>query len=279
MRVLVFSSLLFILNILIVHTNANLISGENTRTSINWTASCINFPCQTTKDLFTSSKRYIPTNNIATRVQVHNGCIYTAYPRYLEGVPMTLGVSCKLGGCGANFDPFPCWKYQEESNCDALQSVVDFTIDHQGILWALDTGITNSMTNNPLRRCAPKIVLINVETKKVIRFIKLDTLITSNSRLQSLIVDYDGDQCLVYISDAATRSIIVYNVKAKRGYRLVLPQNVSKGSNKRDVLYTALVKNSERSKLYFTYLSARKIYSIDSAHLRSGNRRGKIVGE
>lgn len=255
------------------------ISAESSRPSaVNWTAACINFPCKTTRDLFISSNRFKPINNIATRLQVHKGCIYVAYPRYLEGVPMTLGVSCQFSGCGATFDPFPCWTYQEEGNCDALQSVADFKIDHLGLMWVLDTGITNTMSN-PTRQCGPKIVVINVKTKKVVRVIKLDALVTASSRLQYLLVDYTADgRCLAYVSDAATRAIIVYDVQAKRGYRLVLPQAVIKGGNKRDVLYIALLQcNGGKSRLYFSYLSGKKVYQIDAENLRSGNPKGKIL--
>lgn len=247
--------------------------------SINWTAACINFPCKTTKDLFKSSKKFIQTHNIGTRLQIYDGCIYVAYPRYKTGVPMTLGVSCKFEGCGATFDPYPCWSYHEEGNCDALQSVSDFKIDQNGLLWVLDTGIIYSM-DNPTRTCGPKIVVFNARTKKVVRVIKLDQLTVPQSRLQYLLVDYsESGRCFVYISDAATRSVIVYDVQARRGYRLVLPGSVLKGFGKKDVLYLALTTCSEKNRLYFTYLSSRKVYYIDVENLRQGNSRGKIIGE
>lgn len=260
---------------------SKLISSESTKVStINFTAACIKFPCKTTKDLFKSSGRYIVTNNIATRVQLYKDCFYVAYPRYLKGVPMTLGVSCRMTGCGAIFDPFPCWTYQEEGNCDALQSVSDIKIDKHGLLWALDPGITNTMSGEPTRRCNPKIVVINVNTKKVLRIIKLEKLTVSNSRLQYLSVDYTSDgRCFVYVSDAATRAIIVYDVQARRGYRLVLPKAVVQGCSKKDVLYMSLICCGGKTRLYFTYLSAKKIYAIDADHLHRGNTKGRIVGK
>lgn len=261
-------------------SHGKLIQAENTKvSSINFTAACIKFPCKTTKDLFKSSGRYIITNNIATRLQIYKDCVYVVYPRYLPGVPMTLGVTCKTSACGAVFDPFPCWTYQEEGNCDALQSVSDIHIDKNGLLWGLDPGITNTMTE-PTRRCKPKIFVININTKKVVRIIKLEKLTVSNSRLQYIKVDYTKDgRCFVYVSDAATRSIIVYDVQAKRGYRLVLPKAVIQGCTKRDVLYLALLCCNGKTKLYFTYLSGKKVYSIDAEHLHRGNTKGRIVGK
>lgn len=283
MRTFILGSLLLCFVIHIDITSAHhgkLIHSETTKVStINFTAACINFPCKTTKDLFKSSGRYIITNNIATRFQMHRDCVYAVYPRYMPGVPMTLGVTCKTSSCGAIFDPFPCWTYQEEGNCDALQSVSDIDIDKHGFMWVLDTGIVNTMTE-PTRRCKPKIFVINIATKKVMRIIQLDKLTVSNSRLQYIRVDYTRDgRCFVYISDAATRSIIVYDVQAKRGYRLVLPKAVIQGCSKRDVLYLSLICCSGKTKLYFTYLSAKKVYSIDAEHLHRGNTKGRIVGK
>lgn len=261
-------------------SHGKLIHAENTKpSSINFTAACIKFPCKTTKDLFKSSGRYIITNNIATRLQIYKDCVYVVYPRYKQGVPMTFGVTCKTSSCGAVFDPFPCWTYQEEGNCDALQSVSDVYIDKNGMAWALDTGITNTMTE-PTRRCKPKIFVMNLTTKKVVRIIKLEKLTVSNSRLQYIKVDYTKDgRCFVYVSDAATRSIIVYDVQAKRGYRLVLPKAVIQGCTKRDVLYLALLCCNGKTKLYFTYLSGKKVYSIEAEHLHRGNTKGRIVGK
>lgn len=274
-------SLSFVYNIIItIVSHGKLIQAENIKdSSINFTAACIKFPCKTTKDLFKSSGRYIITNNIATRFQIYKDCVYVAYPRYLNGVPMTLGTTCKTSSCGAVFDPFPCWTYQEEGNCDALQSVSDIYIDKNGLLWALDPGITNTM-NEATRRCKSKIFVINIKTKKVVRIIKLDKLTVTNSRLQYIKVDYTKDgRCFVYVSDAATRSIIIYDVQAKRGYRLVLPKAVVQGCTKRDVLYLALLSCNGKTKLYFTYLSATKVYSIDAEHLHKGNTKGRIVGK
>lgn len=260
-------------------TNGKLMHVDNAKTSsINFTAACIKFPCKTTKDLFKSSGRYIITNNIATRLQIYKNCAYVVYTRYKPGVPMTLGVTCKASSCGAVFDPFPCWTYQEEGNCDALQSVSDIIVDKNGLLWALDTGITNTMTD-PTRRCKPKVIVVDINKKKVVQTIKLEKLTVSSSRLQYIKVDYTKDgRCFVYVSDAATRSIIVYDVQAKRGYRLVLPKAVIHGCTKRDVLYLALLCCNGKTKLYFTYLSAKKVYSIDVEHLHRGNTKGRIVG-
>ena len=82
-------------------------------------------------------------------------------------MPATLAkVSLKPKGCQATLNPFPNWNLQEEGDCTALQNIVDVFLDPEDILWVLDTGIVNSL-DEPIRRCPPKVVAINVRTGKV----------------------------------------------------------------------------------------------------------------
>jgi hypothetical protein len=54
----------------------------------------------------------------------------------------------------------------------------------------LDNGICNTLTAT-VRRCKPKIVVINVLTGEVVKNIVIDKLTTPESRLQYLAVDRD----------------------------------------------------------------------------------------
>lgn len=96
----------------------------------------------------------------------------------------------RRGQCMTSIAPFPCWSLQEEGNCQALQSVVDIFLDGNDILWALDTGLVNTL-EQPVRRCGPKIVAINVRSGRVVQNIDLSGLVMPNSRLQHLVVEYD----------------------------------------------------------------------------------------
>ncbi|XP_066592040.1 major royal jelly protein 1 [Prorops nasuta] len=239
----------------------------------------LDWPCQSTKNIYESSGRYIPRNVIATRAQIYRDEAILAMPRYKPGVPFTLGVmSLKSKSCTPLINPFPCWPIQEEGNCAALQSAVDIVLDIQDILWVLDVGIVNTL-EQPVRRCPPKVVGINVKTGKVVKVISLSSLTDSSSRLQYLAVDYaDDGQVYVYVSDAAAGAIIVYNVTTDRGYRVVLPPAVTSGLDRNDVLYIVLVKKSCGSTvLYFTYLGSGRLFSIRAINLRTGNASGSIA--
>lgn len=247
---------------------------------LQWMGASFEWPCPSTKALYKSSGKYISKNIIATRGQIYQDQVFLALPRLKAGSPATLvRTPLKHGGCQTTLTPFPCWSMQEEGNCQALQSVVDTVLDNNDVLWVLDVGVINSL-DNPVRKCPPKIVAFSVTTGNVLKTILLDGLTTNKSRLQYLVVDYAADnRCYAYISDATSGSIIVYDVEAGRGYRVVLPKAIAKGSCKRDVLYLALVRKSCGSTvLYFTYLGSKRMFSIKTEYLRKGYAQGRVTG-
>lgn len=90
----------------------------------------LQWPCESTKNIYVQSGRYVPRNVIVTRVQIQKDIAYVALPRYKQGVPITLGkVHLRKGQCITPIAPFPCWSIQEEGNCQALQNVVDILVD------------------------------------------------------------------------------------------------------------------------------------------------------
>ena len=152
----------------------------------------LEWPCHSTKNIYQTTGRYMPRNIIGTRAQIYRDEAFVAMPRYKPGVPFTLGqISLKKGSCHTAIAPYPCWSLQEEGNCQALQSVVDIFLDNQDILWALDTGIVNSL-QQPVKRCAAKVVAIDVKTDRVVKVIDLSNLVVAASRLQYIVVDYDA---------------------------------------------------------------------------------------
>lgn len=212
------------------------------------------------------------------------GDIFVAFPRYKPGTPATLAkASCGSGLPGeVRFQPFPCWQMQEEGNCNSLQSVVDLFLDQNDILWVLDTGIINTLTE-PERRCPPKVVAFNAKTGRLLKTITLTNLVNASSRLQYLAVDYSAcGRCFIYVTDAANRALLVYDVQACRGYRLLLPKAVTMGDgeSKKDVLYLALIRRScGTSILYFTYMGSSHMFAIRTEYLQTGDTTGRITGK
>lgn len=256
---------------------ALIVSAQNTCEVIEWTGGQFDWPNDATKSLYKSSGRYIPKNVIATRAQIHKDDVFVCLPRYKPGVPVTLAkVGIRQRGCEAVLTPFPCWSSQEEGDPNAFQSVVDIYMDENNLLWVLDTGVVNSM-EQPIRKSPPKVIALNVHNGKKVKTLDLCGLVAKASRLQYLVVEYAPDgRPFVYISDAATRSILVYDVAGNKGYRVVLPKAVC--NNRRDVLYIALLhKNGcNNNYLVLTYLSGTRVFQIRTDYLRTGHAAGKI---
>lgn len=151
----------------------------------------LDWPCSSTKSIYTESGRYIPKNVLSTRAQIYRDEAFVTLPRLKSGVPFTLGkVSLRRGQCFLSVAPYPCWDLQQEGNCQAIQSAVDLFLDPYDILWVLDVGIVNTL-EQAVRRCPPKVVGINVRTGKVVQSIDLSTLVVKKSKLQHLVVEYN----------------------------------------------------------------------------------------
>lgn len=256
---------------------ALVVTAQNTCDLVEWTGGHFDWPNDATKSLYKSSGRYIPKNVIATRAQIFREDVFVCLPRYKPGVPVTLAkVGIKQRGCEAVLTPYPCWASQEEGDPNSFQSVVDIYLDENSILWVLDTGVVNSL-EQPVRKCPPKVIAINVLTGKKVKTLDLCGLVAQASRLQYLVVEYAPDgRPFVYISDAATRSILVFDVAGNKGYRVVLPRVVA--SCKRDVLYIALIHKDgcHNNYLVLSYLSGGRIFQIRTDYLRSGCAAGKL---
>ncbi|XP_065163206.1 major royal jelly protein 1 [Atheta coriaria] len=251
---------------------------KDTMRPIEWTGGNYEWPCGATKKIYVSSGKYLPKNVIATRGQIYHDDLIVALPRFKPGVPATLAkVSLKQKGCEATLTPFPCWSSQDETSPDGFINIVDLFLDNQDILWCLDIGVTNTL-ESPIRRAPPKVIAISMKTGKLLKTLNLSGLVAQASRLQYVVVEYSQDgRPFCYISDAATRSILVFDIAGNKGYRVVLPKAVVAGANRRDVLYIALIRKQCRNHyLVFTYLSSGRMFQIRTDYLRSGSAAGRV---
>lgn len=110
---------------------------------------------------------------------------------------------------------------------------------------------------------------------QVVHRIDLSGLVCAASRLNCVAADYgdDGRRPFVYVTDAATRAVIAWDVTAGRGHRAVLPEAVARGRTAgRDVLCMALARwpGGRGAVLYLTYLTGGRMYSVDARDVRRG---------
>lgn len=87
-------------------------------------------------------------------------------PRFRPGVPFTLGKFDIFQRCFPCLSPFPGW-----GSCPQdLQNAVDLYVDSHDLLWVLDSGVVNTLSN-PEWRSAPRVVAYDPLTTKVIKVI------------------------------------------------------------------------------------------------------------
>ncbi|KAK4874680.1 hypothetical protein RN001_014040 [Aquatica leii] len=241
-------------------------------------ASSVSFPCDSTRNIYLSTGRYIQKNLLVTRFQMLGGTMICAIPRLRPGVPITLAsFSLKSKDGRPMLEPYPCWSIQEEGNPDALQNVVDISLDRSETLWVLDNGVCNAL-EQPIKRSSPKIVGINTKTGQIVKSIDLSKFVTGDSKLQYIAVDVDDNgNYFAYVSDAGSGAIIVYDIFNDKGYRVVLPRIISASATNNDALYIVLVHKSSGNLLYFKYLSSRRVYYIKTSYLQKGQVSGAVV--
>jgi outer membrane protein assembly factor BamB len=82
-------------------------------------------------------------------------------------------------------------------------------LDGSDILYVLDTGVIQTLEEEPIQTCPPKVLAFNARNGKLIKTITFDGLINKKSRLQYIVVDQNRDgRSFIYVSDAAARAII-----------------------------------------------------------------------
>lgn len=126
------------------------------------------FPCASTKNVYTDTGRYVPKNVIATRFQVWDDRAFVLTSRFRSGVPFTVStfrLDCQ-NRCWPILSPYPCWAQNQEGDPDAIQNAVDIYLDPTGTLWILDTGVVNTV-EQPVRRTQPRIFAVDIKTNQV----------------------------------------------------------------------------------------------------------------
>ncbi|KAF4524750.1 hypothetical protein B566_EDAN013819 [Ephemera danica] len=122
-----------------------------------------------------------------------------------------------------------------------------------------------------------------MKTNKILRVIDLSVLTCTESRVQFLTVEETAKgHTYVYVGDAATTSILVWDVHRSRGWRVQLPKSVlDTNSQVTDAMYISLVHHpNSNSLLYITYLSSARMFSMRTEFLRRGfSTQGRLVDQ
>lgn len=90
---------------------------------------------------------------------------------YRHGVPFTLGHASLTNRdkCYNYVEPFPCIEKQDSEAIAnrRLINAIDLVKGYDGVIWVLDIGISETLSDNPCTECDPKVVGYDPTTGKV----------------------------------------------------------------------------------------------------------------
>ncbi|WP_163100867.1 L-dopachrome tautomerase-related protein [Peribacillus alkalitolerans] len=251
---------------------------------LNW-----NFQDSNLKKQFEANqywKKAMPGNIKVDR----QGIFYVSVPRWAKGIPATLNRIVVVDGKPL-LEPFPSWDWNKVGNEKVLQSVLGYEIDELNRMWILDQG---KIAYAPSLDGSQKLVLIDLNTNMMIDSVKIPDEIASyrTSFLNDLVVDNKNG--FVYITDSGNGwtdhpvvgGIIVYNMKTKT-FRRVLDRHYSTQDfpgfifeiDTKPVFKNKPIKigsdgialSADRTTLYYTSITGRNLYSINTSFLRDSN--------
>jgi sugar lactone lactonase YvrE len=214
-----------------------------------------------------------------------DGNHYLSVPRWAPGIPGTVNKIVVVDGKPL-LDPYPSWEMNEVGNVSALQSVLGWEIDEQNRAWFLDQG---HIEGEPCLDGAQKLVCWDIDSNSLVKSIPVPSEIAdyTASFLNDLVIDNTNG--FIYIADSGIFTdplqggLIVYDITNDR-LRRVLHQHVSAQDvpdywfeidGKRiwpdEPMRTGadgIALSADRQSLYWCALTARHLYSIDTALLR-----------
>ncbi len=213
-----------------------------------------------------------------------NGNHYLSVPRWAPGIPGTVNRVVVVDG-KPMLDPYPSWDMNEIGNPEALRSVLGWEIDENNRAWFLDQG---HIEGAPCEEGAQKLVCWDLDTNTLVRSVPIPNEIAdfTASFLNDLVIDNTNG--FIYIADSGIFTdplqgqLIVYDINNDR-LRRVLHQHVSTqdvpgywfeidGSKvwPDEPMRTGadgIALSADRRRLYWCALTARHLYSIDTAVL------------
>lgn len=232
--------------------------------------------CQWKNVVYDESPDFPKENAAITGIKYYDNKIYITVPRWKESVPYTLNVVGKNDLNESVLFPWPDAEIQDYINggCDKIQYVQSMEIDLVGRMWVIDVGRRNTLTDNPINLCPPKLLIISMSTGKILHHYTFPESVADYNKtfLNDIAVDVIDE--IAYISDAGVGGIIVYDLKRNWSRKYV----GKSAKNEPNVSFTILdvdygtdtfttpadgiTLSPERDKVIFCALQGLSLYSI-----------------
>nr|CAH7736176.1 unnamed protein product [Callosobruchus chinensis] len=229
-------------------------------------------------------------NTVFTGLEVSDDRIFIATPRLRAGVPATLSTIPRHvpPGSGPTLSAYPNWQMhgpmRGNVNCSQLISVYRMKMDSCHRLWALDSGVMDSL-DDFTRICQPKLVVIDTLRDQIVRTVIFPNgVLRPSSLLTNLVVDetVQGtcDSAFIYMTDTASPGLIVYDGLKDQAWRLshptMFPDPDHSDYNINGETFTLMdgvvgITHSPRlATVYYQPLATDRIYSIPTSTLIKG---------
>uniref|UniRef100_A0A914XE07 Bee-milk protein n=1 Tax=Plectus sambesii TaxID=2011161 RepID=A0A914XE07_9BILA len=255
----------------------------------NWTT--LNFQWSSTIDRLAALQYgyYVPEHNIITNIKVFNDRIFVAVPRWFHGSPASLN---EISSDRRNLLPYPSWGKNEAGKCHALQCVQSMEINpRDGTMWVIDVGSLSILDHPSGRRdlCPPKLVIIDLEQNKIIHGYTFDESVVSSSQnfLADIVIDPENERA--YISNTIETSIVVFDKKTMRAWKVVHP-TMRHEESARELMVNGIEFDGETGidgialsadykTLYYSALNGKTVYSVPVEYLSTDTSPSTLDAE
>lgn len=277
------------------HTFAAASGSYDSQHAVHWDSGGMDFAWDAThaKSEYIDSGAFDVNKTIITGIKVASkGEIFVTVPRWFAGVPSTLNkVALAADGSTAQnpvLTPWPSWDMNAiGGDCSGLQYLQSMEIDNDGIMWALDVGLVNTIGGPVDTTCPPKMVFIDTQTGDTVGdpYIFPDSVFSHTSGFPNDLV-IDNAAQVAYISDTSPEgngAIIVFDRSDRKSRRF--HDDTMKPDTTGDIDWSSvnypqgtagfqatpqdgIALTPDGKRVYFTALGAVGMYSLSAMALR-----------
>lgn len=188
-----------------------------------WRTMDFKFPTPAARQTAINNGNFVAENIIPIDVAVNyrnpieNSRIFVTMPRFVSGVPITLGFVRHSSNV---IEPYPNyqWHVSGGSDCEYMTSVFRVAFDSCNQMWVLDSGKIGSQ-----QVCQPQLLIFNLATDSLVKRYRIpQSLIMDTTLLITPILDVrDPHTCRdvkVYMGDCCSFSLVVYDYASDRAW-------------------------------------------------------------
>lgn len=184
------------------------------------------YPTAESRQLATSTGKYIPKNNLPLGLSPHKERLFITLPRWKKGIPVTLA-TVSLNGHDRSplLQPYPNWSWHSMGNCNGMTSVFRVVVDECDRLWVLDSGAVD-IASTFKQVCPAQLLVFDLNNDKLItRFVFPKSQVLPGSLLVNLAVEVEGscENTFVYTGDVFRYCLHVLDFKEGKSWRIQHP--------------------------------------------------------